>query len=94
MRGTDRPAHGLSQRAFGRTHTIPPRVLPGGDLRFELNGRWFPDAFIGPMSSLMEAITNETEPETSGSQTIGTMRLVEAVCKSHEAKQAVCLAFG
>ncbi len=64
-------------------------LTPDGALRLELEGRWFPDAFIGPMSSLMEAISTDGEAETSGKEVCGTMRLVEAICRSHETKQAV-----
>jgi len=64
-------------------------LIPGGSLRLELAGRWFPDAFIGPMSSLMDAITNDTEAETSGKEVLGTLRVIEAMRKSHETKQAV-----
>lgn len=64
-------------------------LLPNGTLRMELEGRWFPDAFIGPMSSLMDAITNDGEAETSGSEILGTLRLVEAVQASHQSGQAI-----
>jgi predicted dehydrogenase len=66
-------------------------LTPNGALRLELSGRWFPDAFIGPMSSLMEAISIDSEPETSGSEVYATMRLVEAICRSHETKQSVTI---
>ncbi len=66
-------------------------LLPGGSLEMELEGRWFPDAFIGPMSSLMDAITTATEPETSGEEVLGTLRLLDAIRKSHETQQSVAL---
>jgi predicted dehydrogenase len=66
-------------------------LTPGGCIRLELSGRWFPDAFIGPMSSLMDAVTNDTEPETSGQEILGTLRLVEAVRRSHESHQVMAL---
>ena len=31
----------------------------------DLDGRWFSDAFIGPMYSLIEAIDTNTQPETN-----------------------------
>lgn len=72
--------------------TLSHRELaPAGSLRLELSGRWFPDAFIGPMSSLMDAITNDSEPETSGEEVLGTLRVIEAMRKSYETKQAVRL---
>jgi len=72
--------------------TVSHRELtPSGSLRLDLCGRWFPDAFIGPMSSLMDAITNDTEPETSGKEILGTLRMIEAVRKSHETRQTITL---
>jgi len=37
---------------------------------------WIPDAFIGPMASLMEAIQTGGEPLTSGRDNLGTLRTV------------------
>ncbi|HEX6545294.1 MAG TPA: Gfo/Idh/MocA family oxidoreductase [Bryobacteraceae bacterium] len=66
-------------------------LTPAGSIVHELSGRWFPDAFIGPMSSLMEAIAQDSEPETSGDNVLRTMRMMEAVRTSHETKQSVTL---
>jgi predicted dehydrogenase len=72
--------------------TLSHRELtPAGSLRLELSGRWFPDAFIGPMGSLMDAITNDSEPETSGEEILGTLRVIEAMRKSNETRQVVKL---
>lgn len=68
-----------------------PELIPAGSVEMELEGRWFPDAFVGPMSSLMDAITKGTEPETSGEEILGTLRLLEAIRKSHETQQVVTL---
>jgi predicted dehydrogenase len=43
------------------------------------------------MSSLMDAIAQDREPETSGDSVLRTMRMTEAVRTSHETKQAVML---
>lgn len=66
-------------------------LFHNGSIEMELEGRWFPDAFIGPMSSLMDAILHDTQPETSGEKIPGTMRLLEAIRKSSETGQAVTL---
>jgi predicted dehydrogenase len=66
-------------------------LVPQGMLELELEGRWFPDAFIGPMASLMDAITWNGEAETSGAEVQKTIRLVEAIRESHERKQAITL---
>ena len=47
-----------------------------------LQTRWIPDAFAGPMASLMEAIESGGEPETSGEDNLGTLRIVHAAYRS------------
>ena len=47
-----------------------------------LRTRWIPDAFAGPMASLMEAIETGNEPETSGEDNLGTLRVVHAAYRS------------
>jgi predicted dehydrogenase len=47
-----------------------------------LRTRWIPDAFAGPMASLMEAIATGGEPETSGEDNLGTLRVVHAAYRS------------
>ncbi len=44
----------------------------------KLEGLWIPDAFIGPMASLMEAIQTGGKPATDVSDNINTIRLVDA----------------
>lgn len=78
------PAGRSDVLAFSHRH-----LVPNGVVRMELTGRWFPDAFVGPMSSLMDAVTSGGEPETSGEDVLQTMRLIEAIQRSHETKQAV-----
>jgi len=43
---------------------------------------WIPDAFFGPMASLMEAIQTGGEPLTSGADNLGTLRCVFAAYRS------------
>ncbi len=43
---------------------------------------WIPDAFIGPMASLMEAIQTNGEPVTSGRDNLGTLTTVFAAYQS------------
>ena len=47
-----------------------------------LSTRWIPDAFIGPMASLMDAIQTGSEPLTSGADNLGTLRLIFAAYSS------------
>src|SRR5215207_2561886 len=55
-----------------------PRVWHEAPLRT----RWIPDAFAGPMASLMQAIESGGEPETSGADNLGTLRVVHAAYRS------------
>ena len=48
----------------------------------ELEGAWFPDAFIGPIASLMQAIQEDSVPETDGADNLNTLRIVEAAYAS------------
>jgi predicted dehydrogenase len=50
---------------------------------------WFPDAFAGPMASLLVALEQGTEPEISGRDNLGTMALVDAAYLSAKEKRAV-----
>lgn len=54
-----------------------------------LPGKWIPDAFYGPMASLMEAIQTGGEPVTSGEDTLGTLRVVEAAYRSAAERRSV-----
>lgn len=54
-----------------------------------LPGKWIPDAFYGPMASLMEAIQTGTEPVTSARDNLGTLRVVEASYRSMAERRSV-----
>jgi predicted dehydrogenase len=51
--------------------------------------RWVPDAFVGPMASLMCAIEEEGEPETSGRDNLMTLQTVFASYRSMAEGRAV-----
>src|SRR6266498_2758007 len=54
-----------------------------------LPGKWIPDAFYGPMASLMEAIQSGAEPLTSAKNNLGTLRAVEAAYRSMNEARSV-----
>ncbi len=54
-----------------------------------LPGKWIPDAFYGPMASLMEAIQTGSEPVTSARDNLGTLRVVEAAYRSMKEAHSV-----
>lgn len=66
-------------------HTDPPEQWH----RFNLQGLWIPDAFIGPMASLMEAIQTGGEPDTSVADNLNTIRVVEAAYLSAAENRSV-----
>jgi len=54
-----------------------------------LSSMWIPDAFVGPMASLMCAIEDGSEPETSGRDNLRTLQVVFAEYRSMAEKRAV-----
>jgi predicted dehydrogenase len=68
----------------GRNDTIRFTSRTHSERNFSatLPGRWIPDAFYGPMASLMEAIQTGGEPITSARDNLGTLRVVEASYRS------------
>jgi predicted dehydrogenase len=62
---------------------------PGYWFSARLDTMWIPDAFVGPMASLMCAIEQNAEPETSGSDNLKTLQVVFAEYRSMAEKRAV-----
>jgi len=76
----------------GRPDTLEvfSRVLPtDGWLRYPVTRRWIPDAFAGPMGSLLLAIATGGEPDPSGADNLGTIALVNALYESMDTGEAV-----
>ena len=75
----------------GRNDTIKftSREHPELDFSATLLGKWIPDAFYGPMASLMEAIQTNSEPITSARDNLGTLRVVEAAYRSMKEARSV-----
>lgn len=75
----------------GRVDTLAyqPRAEPRRWHEAALSTRWIPDAFLGPMASLMAAIQTDGEPATSGADNLGTLRLVHAAYRSAAERRAV-----
>jgi predicted dehydrogenase len=53
--------------------------------------RWFPQAFIGTMGQLLDAVETGQQPLLTGEDNLGTMRLIEAAYRSAETGCAVKL---
>jgi predicted dehydrogenase len=75
----------------GRSDTIKFTSRHNSALNFEaaLPGKCIPDAFYGPMASLMEAIQTGGEPLTSAEDNLGTLRVIEAAYRSMNEQRSV-----
>lgn len=62
---------------------------PGYWFSSRIDSMWIPDAFVGPMASLMRSIEDGSEPETSGRDNLRTLQIVFAEYRSIAEKRAV-----
>lgn len=74
----------------GRPDTLAYAAHGDALVDIPLEGLWIPDAFIGPMSSLMHAIQTNTPPITSAADNIGTLQLVHGSYLSASAGHTIC----
>lgn len=58
---------------------------------FEFDTMWLPDAFLGPMSDLMDAIATGRQPLTAGRDMLPTLAIGEAAYRSAEERRSVRL---
>ncbi len=78
----------------GRPDTVElwSRVLPtDGWLPYPVTRRWVPDAFLGPVRSLLRAMKDGGEPESGARDNLETIRLIEALYHSGETAQVVSI---
>jgi predicted dehydrogenase len=70
-------------RGRADTLAIHSTVIPtDGWLPYPVLSRWIPDAFIGPMASLLRAVATGGTADTSGRDNLGTLRIVHALYAS------------
>ncbi|WP_425148656.1 Gfo/Idh/MocA family protein [Deinococcus sp.] len=67
------------------------QAAPGQWRRPRWKEQWFPQAFKGTMGQLLNALQTGREPELSGHENLGTMRLIEAAYRSAHEGRAVSL---
>lgn len=82
----------LADYPRGRPDTLQlwSSVMPtDGWLPYPVTRRWIPDAFLGPVGSLLRAIVDGGEPESGARDNLRTLRLVEALYRSGETGQVV-----
>ena len=78
----------------GRVDTLEvnSQVLPtDGWLPYPVTTRWFPDAFIGTMGSVMKAISKNEPLRSSVADNIGTLKMVETLYASMDSGKSVDL---
>jgi predicted dehydrogenase len=78
----------------GRPDTLEvcSTVLPtDGWVPYPVTTRWIPDAFLGPMASVLAAASGGPPPRSSARDNAKTLRLIEALYKSIETGQAQAL---
>lgn len=79
---------------IGRVDTLEvnSQVVPtDGWMPYPVTTRWFPDAFIGTMGSVMDAISTGAPLRASVADNIGTLKMVEALYKSMDSGVSVDL---
>ena len=64
---------------------------PGQWIEPKWNTTWFPDAFLGTMSSLLCAVEEATEPEISAQDNINTIACVESCYESIRQQRTIFL---
>jgi predicted dehydrogenase len=78
----------------GRVDTLEVNsrvVTTDGWMPYPVTTRWFPDAFIGTMGSVMDAISTGAPLRASVADNIGTLKMVEALYKSMDSGVSVDL---
>lgn len=78
----------------GRVDTLEvnSQVIPtDGWTPYPVTTRWFPDAFRGTMGSVMKTIATGAPLRSSVADTVGTLRLVEALYKSIDSGDSIDL---
>lgn len=78
----------------GRVDTLEvnSQVLPtDGWMPYPVTTRWFPDAFIGTMGSVMQAVSTGAPLRSSVAENIGTLKMVKALYQSMDSGKSVDL---
>lgn len=73
----------------GRPDSLVYRQKGKDPIEVELDEMWIPDAFVGPMASLMEAIETDGVPFSSTRDNLDTLRVVNAAYLSASENRSV-----
>ncbi|MHB1597891.1 MAG: Gfo/Idh/MocA family protein [Acidimicrobiales bacterium] len=63
-------------------------ISTDGWVPYPVTTRWLPDAFLGPMASLLAAAAGGPPPRTAASDNVGTLAVVEAIYRSIRSGEA------
>ena len=78
----------------GRIDTLEvnsTKLPTDGWMPYKVTTRWFPDAFIGTMGSLLGAIAGKEQLRSSVQENLGTLKLIAALYESIKTNQVVNL---
>jgi predicted dehydrogenase len=73
----------------GRPDTLVYKQKGKDPIEVHLDEMWIPDAFVGPMASLMEAIQTDTKPFSDSEDNLNTLRIVNAAYLSAQENRSV-----
>jgi predicted dehydrogenase len=73
----------------GRPDTLVYRQKGKAAQELHLDEKWIPDAFVGPMAGLMNAIDTNTTPPTSAEDNLHTLAIIEAAYRSMSEHRSV-----
>ena len=73
----------------GRPDTLVFRRKDEAPIELPLDEMWIPDAFVGPMAGLMDAIATGGVPPTSSFDNLDTLRIIEAAYRSADENRSV-----
>ncbi len=73
----------------GRPDTLIFRQKGKDPVEMTLDEMWIPDAFVGPMAGLMNAVETDTLPPTNTEDNLNTLRVVEAAYLSMNENRSV-----
>jgi len=80
-----------SLRATHDELVLSRRERPDEQRRYWIRGRWFPDAFGGSMGEMMQADTEDREPQTSGHDNLNSIKIAYAAVESAATGRTVAL---
>ncbi|MBT2757792.1 Gfo/Idh/MocA family oxidoreductase [Mesobacillus foraminis] len=91
IKGTNGALYNYPEGREDTIHYLSKKIDPLQWHSPELEGRWFPDAFMGTMGELLLSIEEGREPENSVLDNLDTIRMVFASYRSMEENRPVWL---